>query len=243
MLLFRKLKRAGNALLNLLYPPHCALCLADTEAGIHLCESCRNSATRIEAPFCYVCSEPHAGKIEGRFTCGRCQERKFHFECTVTRYLHRGPVRECVHRFKYNRHFYLRRELGRWLADTLTDSRMTEQRIDAIVPVPLHSTRKRERGFNQAAVLAELLGQKAGKPVLHALQRIRYTSTQTQFDRDTRMENLRNAFRMRQNVPVRKLHLLLVDDVLTTGSTVDECARVLKQAGAASVRVATVARG
>jgi len=120
---------------------------------------------------------------------------------------------------------------------------MTERGIDAIVPVPLHAARKRERGFNQAAVLAELLARKAGKPVVHALERIRYTSTQTQFDRNTRMENLRNAFRMRQNVPVRNLHLLLIDDVLTTGSTVDECARVLKQAGAASVRVATVARG
>lgn len=243
MLLLQRLKQAGNTLLNIVYPPHCALCLAETEPGDHLCGPCRQTASKIDAPFCYVCSEPFSGQIDGDFTCSRCQEREFSFECAITRYLHRGPVREFVHRFKYNRQYYLRLELGRWLGETLDDFRMTKQPIDAIVPVPLHSARKRERGFNQAAALARLLAQKAGKPMVHALQRVRYTSTQTQFDRHARMENLRNAFRMRQNVPVRNLHLLLVDDVLTTGSTVDECARILKQAGAGSVRVATVARG
>jgi ComF family protein len=152
-------------------------------------------------------------------------------------------VREFIHRFKYNHHFYLRHELGRWICEGLDDPRMLELPIDGIVPVPLHSARKRERGFNQAAILSEFLAKKSGKPILNVIRRVRYTSTQTQFDRESRMENLRNAFSMRQNASVHTLHLLLVDDVLTTGSTVDECARILKQAGASSVRVATVARG
>ena len=92
-------------------------------------------------------------------------------------------------------------------------------------------------------MLARLLARRAGTPVLAALRRIRYTTTQTRLDREERMQNLRNAFRVRQTSRVSGSHLILVDDVFTTGSTVDECARVLKQAGAASVRVVTVARG
>ena len=152
-------------------------------------------------------------------------------------------VREFVHRFKYDRHFYLRHPLTDWLAETLDDERIRAQPIDALVPVPLHSARFREREFNQADVLAELLAARTGTPLLRALDRIRYTTTQTRLDRHERMENLRNAFRVRHTSAVQNRHLVLVDDIFTTGSTVDECARVLRAAGAASVRVVTVARG
>jgi len=114
---------------------------------------------------------------------------------------------------------------------------------DGFVPVPLHPARLRERDFNQAAVLSELIARRAGKPVLHAIRRLRYTTTQTRLERHQRMENLRNAFCVRHTALVQSRHLILVDDVFTTGSTVDECARVLRAAGAASVRVVTVARG
>jgi competence protein ComFC len=152
-------------------------------------------------------------------------------------------VRDFIHRFKYSQHFYLRHPLAEWLAETLEDERILARGIDAFVPVPLHPARRRERNFNQAEVLARLLAPRAGKPVLHALRRDRYTTTQTRFDRHQRMENLRNAFSVRHNAIVQNRHLILVDDVFTTGSTVDECARVLREAGAASVRVVTVARG
>ncbi|MEA3187566.1 MAG: hypothetical protein QOD99_1396, partial [Chthoniobacter sp.] len=115
--------------------------------------------------------------------------------------------------------------------------------VDALVPVPLHHRRFREREFNQALALAQLAGAHAHLPVADCLRRIRYTTTQTRFDRFERMENLRNAFELRHNSHVRGQHLVLVDDVFTTGSTVDECARVLMKGGAASVRAITVARG
>ena len=172
-----------------------------------------------------------------------CADRTLHFDCAVARYLSRGVVREFVHRFKYDRHFYLRHPLTDWLAETLDDERIRAQPIDALVPVPLHSARFREREFNQADVLAELLAARTGTPLLRALDRIRYTTTQTRLDRHERMENLRNAFRVRHTSAVQNRHLVLVDDIFTTGSTVDECARVLRAAGAASVRVVTVARG
>ncbi len=237
------LRQLADGLLGLFYPPHCAKCHADTNAGAHLCAACAREARKIEPPFCHQCSQPFEGAIEGEFTCSNCSDRTFHFDCAVTRYLSRGVVREFIHRFKYDRHFYLRHPLADWMAEALDDDRIHAQPFDAFVPVPLHAARFRERDFNQAEVLAQLLAKRTGRPVLKALKRIRYTTTQTRLDREQRMENLRNAFRVRHAATVQSRHLILVDDVFTTGSTVEECARVLRQAGAASVRVVTVARG
>jgi ComF family protein len=237
------LRLLGDGLLTLLYPPHCAKCRADTASGVHLCAACAEQARKIEPPFCRQCSQPFEGAIDGDFICSNCRERKLHFDCAVTRYLSRGVVREFIHRFKYDRHFYLRHPLADWMAEALDDDRIRSQPFDAFVPVPLHAARFRERDFNQAEVLAKLLAKRTSHPVLAALRRTRYTTTQTRLDREQRMENLRNAFRVRHVSAVQSRHLILVDDIFTTGSTVDECARVLREAGAASVRVITVARG
>jgi ComF family protein len=221
------LRLVGEGLLALLYPPHCAKCGMDTATGVHLCAECAAQARKIEPPCCRQCSQPFDGAIDGDFTCSNCAGRSFHFDCAVTRYLSRGVVREFIHRFKYDHHYYLRHPLADWAAEAFDDERISNQPFDALVPVPLHSARFRERDFNQAQVLAELLARR----------------TQTRLDREQRMENLRNAFRVRHASAVQGRHLILVDDVFTTGSTVEECARVLRQAGAASVRVVTVARG
>jgi ComF family protein len=132
--------------------------------------------------------------------------------------------------------------VARWLCAAFDDERLRGRQFDIIVPVPLHPTRQRERGFNQAGLLAELLSPRISIPCKRVLKRIRYTTTQTALDRAERMENLHNAFRLRRNADVRGLHVLLIDDVLTTGSTLSECARVLKRAGAISVHAATAAR-
>ena len=124
----------------------------------------------------------------------------------------------------------------------MDDERLRDRRFDVIVPVPLHPTRQRERGFNQASLLAELLSPEISVPSKPLLERIRHTTTQTALDRAERMKNLHNAFRLRKRVNVRDLRVLLVDDVLTTGSTLSECARVLKRAGAISVHAVTAAR-
>ncbi len=154
-----------------------------------------------------------------------------------------GEVRELLHRFKYNNERYLRRLLGAWLAEALDDDRLADVEPDVLVPVPLHPAREREREFNQAEELARWVTRLRGVPTANLLRRRRYTVTQTQFDRTRRMRNLRDAFEVRHNGSVADKHILLVDDILTTGSTLDECARVLVEAGAASVNAITVARG
>ncbi|MDB6148823.1 MAG: putative competence protein [Chthoniobacter sp.] len=236
-------RRAGEALLSLFFPPHCASCGESTEAGVHLCDSCAGTVWPIKPPFCHRCSEPFDGAISDQFTCANCGDRDLHFDCAVAPFLSRGIVREFIHRFKYDRERFLRLPLADWLAHGLEDDRVSTHPFDLIVPVPLHSTRMRERGFNQAAELGALLSARCGVPLGQVLERTRYTQTQTRLDRQERMENLRNAFRVRQTAAVQNRHVMLVDDVFTTGSTVDECARILRDAGAASVRVMTVARG
>ena len=155
----------------------------------------------------------------------------------------RGAVRDAIHRLKYSRQFYWGDILQYWLLQG-TDSLLNLTQIDAALPVPLHPLRERERGCNQAWVLLEALAKNKKIPCYkHALVRIRSTETQTHLDRQERIENLQNAFAVRQPELITHKRILLVDDVLTTGSTTSECSRVLRRAGATSVLVFTLARG
>src|SRR5438045_9194284 len=231
-----------TAITSLLYPPVCAICRANIGGGQHLCDQCDAKAVRIVAPFCQTCSEPFEGAIIGAFTCANCAHRTIHFDAAVAAYRSRGIVREIILAFKYGRHIYLRHLVAYWLCAALDDPRLRSHRFDVIIAVPLHPARERERGFNQASVLAELLAVHVSLPFRRLLERIRHTTTQTALDRAERMENLHNAFRLRKNADVRGLRVLLIDDVLTTGSTLNECARVLKRAGAISVHAAPAAR-
>ena len=155
----------------------------------------------------------------------------------------RGILRDLIHRFKYGGEVWVGDLLSDFLTQGLRDPRLNGCSFDAVVPVPLHPLRRREREFNQAEVLGRELTRKSKLAFYEALVRVRYTVTQTHFDRRRRMQNLRDAFKLRRNATVQGKDLLLVDDVLTTGSTLDECARVLLTAGARSVRALTVARG
>ena len=231
-----------EAAASLLYPPVCTLCGGRTRAGEYLCEQCEAKAMRIVAPFCQRCSEPFEGAITTAFTCANCTHRTIYFDAAVAAYRGRGIVRQIIHDFKYGHQVHLRHLVARWLFAAFNDERLSGRRFDIIVPVPLHPTRRRERGFNQASLIAGLLSARIAIPCKAVLERVRYTTTQTALDRAERIENLRNAFRLRKNGDVRGLHVLLIDDVLTTGSTLSECARVLKRAGAISVYAATAAR-
>ena len=232
-----------EAATGLLYPRHCGACDKAVSGKRWLCAGCRRSRTRLEGPRCIVCSQPFGGALDPGFRCMNCGDRDLHFEFATAAYRSRGVVRQLVHRLKYNKQLHLRHILGRMLAEGFADSRVRALQPGAIVPVPLHPAREREREFNQAAVLAKAAGRRLHLPVNDCLRRVRYTVTQTHFHREERFENLDGAFALRRGADVRGKTLALVDDVLTTGSTADACARILKQGGAAAVVVITVARG
>jgi competence protein ComFC len=231
-----------RAVASLLYPPVCTICSANVATDEYLCRECETKIPRITPPFCAKCSEPFDGAITTAFVCANCGHRTLYFDAAISAFRSRGIVRHIILDFKYAKHMHLRHLVARWLFAALDDERLRGREFDLIVPVPLHPARQRERGFNQAALLAESLSARISIPVRPALARTRFTTTQTAFDRVERMENLHGAFRLRKNADVRQLRVLLIDDVLTTGSTLSECARVLKKAGAASVYAATAAR-
>ena len=232
-----------DTVLELFYPSNCVGCGYPQDSGKLLCDQCKATAPRIQPPFCRCCSRPFEGVIAGDFSCPNCEDRAPAFDCVVSIYQAKGVLRDLIHRFKYGRQFYLRRVLAAYLVEAMQDSRIQADPADCLVPVPLHPARLRERGFNQADALAESLSKRIRLPILRCIERRRYTGTQTRFARIERMQNLRNAFALRKNSDVRGKHLLLLDDVLTTGSTLHECALVLRSAGAESVRAITVARG
>jgi ComF family protein len=231
-----------HALASLFYPAACVVCSANVRRTEYLCDDCQRVAPRIVPPFCNKCSEPFPGAITQAFRCANCEHRVLHFDCAVAVYRSRGVVRRLVHQFKYAKQRHLQYPVAEWLRATFQDPRLRDRDFDIVVPVPLHPARERERGFNQAALLAGLIARSAKAPVRPVLERTRYTTTQTAYDRGERMENLHGAFRLRKNQDVRGLRVLLIDDVLTTGSTLSECGRVLRAAGAVSIHAATAAR-
>jgi len=175
--------------------------------------------------------------------CRSCREREFCFDAAVSAFRFQGPVRDLIHQVKYGREIQLVRQLAIWLRVALRDERLRCPRPDVWIPVPLHGTRERDRGFNQAEAIARLARRSNDPAVERCLKRVRITASQTEFDRRGRIWNLRGAFRLGDDVRIDGRHCLVIDDVFTTGSTLDECASVLLQAGAASVRCVTVARG
>lgn len=233
-----------RALLDVLFPPLCHLCRAPVpEAGpLHLCATCFGGASPVVTPLCPVCGVPHGteGGIDHR--CGACILAPPPFDAARGAFLFAGPVQELVHRFKYGHRVHLRRPLALLAIGELTPF-VLEQAPEVIVPVPLHRSRLRQRGFNQAILLGEVMARAWSLPLLRdSLRRVRPTAPQVSLSADERRENVRGAFALASPAVVAGRRVLLVDDVFTTGSTLAECARVLKRGGAAAVAAVTVGR-
>jgi ComF family protein len=237
-----------RAAAGLLWPARCVACddPLDDRATPGFCRACSRAARPVEPPFCAICAEPFQGAIGSSFSCPNCLGRRQQFDFAVAPWLSRGPVREAIHRFKYGRRIALREALARLLAQGLADPRIAGRSDWLLVPVPLHPQRFREREFNQSEELVRSLARLSGFPFARVLRRTRYTSTQAALRRDDRLGNLKGAFALRWRAR-RLTHgrsILLIDDVLTTGSTANACSAVLRRDGGAdTVAVLTVARG
>jgi ComF family protein len=174
--------------------------------------------------------------------CSDCLKGVFHFDGARAKGLYRGLLREVIHRFKYQGQTFLARPLAQMLTSSGKEL-ASLHKTEVIIPVPLHHLRLRHRGFNQAALLANRLGSNLGISVDYSsLTRSRWTEPQAGLSRRQRAANVKGAFDLINPERVRKKGVLLLDDVLTTGETVNQCARVLKKGGANQVAVLTVAR-
>lgn len=218
----------------------CLLCDEPADSAHSLCVSCESELPWLGAR-CQICALPlpHAG-----LTCGGCLRRPPRFDRVEAPWRYAFPVDSLITRFKHQAKWPLGRLLGELLSHHLLhafDEGLT--RPDLLLPVPLAERRQRQRGFNQAALLARWLGEQLHLPLQHHwLQRVIDTPAQQQLDAATRKRNLRRAFALAPASAVSGLHLALVDDVLTTGATAESLARLLKKAGAARVDIYCLAR-
>ncbi len=223
-------------MLRFLYPAHCLLCGDAGVRGRDICRACFGELPWNRRP-CPRCAAPLPPDAEDRL-CGNCLKSLPAWDEAKSPLTYGYPVDRLIQRFKFDGDLPVGRLLAELLADYLAAG---SERPDCIVPMPLHPARLRERGFNQAVELALPVGKRLKRPVrLDLCARVRATDVQSKLDAAERKKNLRDAFAVKH--PVDGKHIAILDDVVTTGTTVESLTRTLKDAGAREVSVWCVAR-
>jgi ComF family protein len=222
-----------RAALDFLFPQKCLGCGNEGEL---ICRPCRDIMPRIHPPICPRCGKPQASGI----LCPNCINWKYNIDAIRSPFKFEGIIREAIHQYKYKNLRSLTGLFGLLLKDFWLKEPFP---VELVIPVPLHPRRLKERGYNQSALLASEFGKIFHLPVLPTgLTRVKYILPQTQTKSvEERMENLKNAFLCRDNI-IKTKQILLIDDVSTSGATLDSCAEALKTAGAKSVCGIALAR-
>ena len=225
----------------LAFPATCQICCERRAEPVngYVCGQCLRDVRPIKPPWCNQCGLPFDGGFTETSICLNCHETEWYFDYARSLFTARGLVRDVIHRFKYNHAHYFQPLIDIWLKSA---SRFPDTSHDLVIPVPLHPFKEREREFNQAEHMANIISSLWKTPLnTNAVERIKYTEAQTHLSRAKRMRNMQGAFAIKRNCKIQGV-MLLVDDVMTTGATVNACAHVLKQAGASTVNVITLAR-
>ena len=243
-------RRVWQRMLDALYPPSCELCQQPLAEGRYLCEFCHDTLPRITEPFCQSCGEMFEGNIQSNFVCPNCSHLTYAFQFARPVLQSGENARALIHILKYQRGIHIARDLARIAAEAFADPRLAQALRErwTLVPVPLHWRREQTRHYNQSREIAHHLGDLLHLPMVPALKRIRATPTQTHLNRKQRLKNLRGAIELswsgrRWSRKHAAAGVILIDDVFTTGATVQECARILAQNQHENIVVVTVMRG
>ncbi len=231
------------AITDIVFPRRCCSCGQPVTHGQEngLCWDCRSDTHPITPPCCSQCGMPVAGRVDHAFRCARCEETRPAYTRARSLFRYEGGVRDAIHALKYHRDFSVIPDLARLLTAGL-QTHLPDVEHPALVPVPLHPRKLRQRGFNQSLELAKHLHTfRPDLPLWPHLARVKNTETQTHLSASARRRNVQGAFKATRS-PAPKT-VILIDDVMTTGSTVDACARALHRAGARDISVLTLARG
>ena len=225
---------------KLLWPEICPFC--GKVYGTGICPACESKLNEllVKQPWCMKCGIP-IRRMEQEY-CHDCKNKELHFDVGRALWLHKPPVSHSIYQFKYHN----QREFGKYYVRELLkqfESTIRKWNPDLIIPVPIHKRRRRKRGYNQAEILAREIARLTNIPTdSKILKRIRYTNPQKKLDDKLRKRNIQNAFQVRGDIShVRRV--LLIDDIYTTGNTLNECAKKLKEAGVENVYFLTVSIG
>ena len=226
-----------------MFPDECRLCDAPLRefSRLPVCSACLKEIEPLAAEYsCSCCHTPFLNSypLDEMGRCPLCRLGLSNFDAAFSYGVYDGKLRDLIHLFKYGKVRSLARPFGRLLIAAMP----LGMRFDAIVPMPMHWLRKWKRGFNQAELLARAVARHSGIPLVNALRRTRRAPAQAGLSASQRRRNAAGSFGIRRPEAVRGRHILLVDDVLTTGATARAAASVLKRAGAARVTVLTLAR-
>ena len=237
-------------LIDWLYPPRCRGCgeIFQGPDSDYFCPLCWKKIELVARPMCSLCGLPFPHASGDDHICGLCLARPPHFTrawawaCYPREEAEEHPLRQAVQKFKYGRKVSLGKPFGRLMARGCVEF-LRDCDADVILPVPLHPRRLRWRGFNQALLLGRQLSRAYGIPAdPFMLLRVKETPPQTQLNEEERRRNVRGAFALAADRSAEGKNILLVDDVYTSGATVNECSRALRRAGASNVYVLTLAR-
>jgi ComF family protein len=239
-----------NTLIDLIYPPRCPICQAFLQDKVALhgaqdlpfCQACFKDFTEIKPPICSLCGRPFSDGTEQDRVCEDCLRKRPSYDIARAPYLYAGALMTAIHELKYAQRSHLAHSLGSLLA-SFAQTWIGELKGFLVMPVPLHPRRLRARGFNQSLLLARCVASKTGAELdFLSLRRTRFTKPQTELSSEERKKNVRKAFEVVKPEAVKRRTILLVDDVATTGSTLNECAKALKRAGVDGVLCLVLAR-
>lgn len=237
--LSRLVRGAADALVRAVYPEDitCDVCGGELTADTRytLCAECLEKMPFIRGHRCLGCGAPISDEAD---YCPRCQHTESVFRRNISPFVYKEEALALVHALKFGKKKYVARLLGAAMSDAYIES---GERCEVIVPVPMSDAEKKRRGFNQSELIAANIGERLGMPVLPALVKVKDTPPQKELSGKARAENLKGCFAVAYGEYVKGRKVLLVDDVFTTGSTANECARMLLKGRAGSVTVLTAA--
>ena len=235
---------AVKSVANLVYPLRCASCgkPLDVACESGACALCESRIRMNPKPYCTSCGRT---MDDAHHICSNCRRVPYYFSRAYAACLYEGTLKEMIHAFKYKNNRAVARIFTRLLTRFIRENRDVIEAIEAITFVPLGARKQRIRGYNQSELLAGAVSKTTGMPVVGSLEKTARTRSQSDLPRQERLTNVQNAFRVRRGAAhlIKGRYLLLIDDVMTTGATLNECSHALIEAGARDVRCLTLARG
>ena len=238
-----------EGLLNFVFPLDCKICekLIQESKGYSICEDCFKTIELIEHPYCIKCGKPLIStgyfKQNREILCLECKRKKYSFEFSRSIGIYNKVLKKCIHLFKYYGEKKLAIPLGKLMVDYLLKNVEFTEKIELIIPVPLHNNDLKKRGFNQSVLLGKAIGDYFSVPVREkVLIKKKLTPFQVNLSKKERERNILSAFSVEKPEEIEGKNILILDDVFTTGSTVEECAKELMKARANNIIVLTLAR-